>query len=234
MADGIYIAIGIVGIILFVLHNYKLTKKYNLTKKRQDTEKIFLKKYELTRLEIVYDPELCVPSGDSGIGRPKDLVVPKNELNLVIFSSKFLRPYPEMMGWDTTRIFSFSSSKGKNFPVFNLEPKRSSVIYDIKYDESSNFSLLFTLTAQNWTERTGFGMDTNQGENYNKVRDLFDNTDLQKILSIDMTELSKSQICIRSNGKRMFYFWHRCYVDAKRFAEVIPELKKLHNKYFDD
>ena len=226
MADGIYIAIGIVGIILFVLHNYKLTKK------RQDTEKIFLKKYELTRSEIVYDPELCLPS-NADIGRPKDLVISKNELNLVIFSSKFLRPYPQM-GWDTARIFSFSSSKGKDFPVFSLEPKRRSAIYDIKYDESSNFSLLFTLTAQNWTERTGFGMDTNQGENYNKVRDLFDNTDLQKTLLIDITELYKSQICIQSNGKRMFYFFHRCYVDTKRFTEVIPELKKLHNKYFDD
>ena len=226
MADGIYIAIGIVGIILFVLHNYKLTKK------RQDTEKIFLKKYELTRSEIVYDPELCLPSNDA-FGTPKDLVVSKNALNLAIFSCKFPRLYPQI-GWDTARIFSFSSSKGKDFPVFNLEPKRSSVIYDIKYDESSNFSLLFTLTAQNWTERTGFGMDTNQGENYNKVRDLFDNTDLQKTLLIDITELYKSQICIQSNGKRMFYFFHRCYVDTKRFTEVIPELKKLHNKYFDD
>ena len=87
MADGIYIAIGIVGIILFVLHNYKLTKK------RQDTEKIFLKKYELTRSEIVYDPELCVPSGEA-FGTLQDLVVSKNELNLAISSAKFIRPPP--------------------------------------------------------------------------------------------------------------------------------------------
>ena len=66
MADGIYIAIGVVGIILFVLHNYKLTKK------RQDTEKKYLKKYGLTHSEIVYDPELCLPSSEA-FGTLQDL-----------------------------------------------------------------------------------------------------------------------------------------------------------------
>ena len=226
MVDRIYIAIGIVGIILFVLHNYKLTKK------RQDSEKFFLKKYELTRSEIVYDPEFWLPS-HQGFRAAKDLVVSKNELNLAIFSYKFVRPYPQI-GWDAARIFSFSSSKGKEFPVFRLEPKRYFCVYDIKYDESSGFSKLFTLTAQNWTERTGFGMDTNQGENYNKVRELFENTDLQKHLLANMIQFYARPINIQSNGKRIFYYWTEWNVPIQKFEEVMPELKKLHIKYFDD
>lgn len=226
MVNGIYIAIGIVGIILVVLHNYKLTKK------RQDTENIFLKKYELTRSEIVYDPELCLPSDDA-FGTLKDLVVSKNALNLSIFSCKFPRLYPQI-GWDAARIFSFSSSKGKEFPVFRLEPKRYFCVYDIKYDESSGFSKLFTLTAQNWSERTGFGMDTNQGENYNKVRELFENTDLQKHLLANMIKFYARPINIQSNGKRIFYYWTEWNVPIQKFEEVMPVLKKLHIKYFDD
>jgi hypothetical protein len=226
MDDGIYIAIGILGVILFVLHNYKLTKK------RQDTEKKYLKKHGLTHSEIVYDPELCLPSSEA-FGTLQDLVVSNNELNLAISSSKFIRTYPQI-GWDTARIFSFSSSKGKEFPVFRLEPKRDFSMYDIKYDESSDFSKLFTLTAQNWTERTGFGMDTNQGENYNKVRELFENTALQKHLLAEMVQLYARPISIQSNGKRIFYYWTGWNVAVQRFEGVILELKKLHNKYFDD
>ena len=228
MVDRIYIEIGIVGIILFVLHNYKLTKK------RQDTENFFLNKYELTRSEIVYDPELCLPA-DEAFGRPRDLVVSKNELNLAIFSSKFFHLSPQGGGY-TARVFSFSSRKGKEFPVFKLEPKREGDFfrYDIKYDESSDFSKHFTLTAQNWTERTGFGMDTNQGGNYNKVRELFENTDLQKHLLADMIQLWARPISIQSNGKRIFYYWTEWNVAIQKFEEVIRELKKLHNEYFDD
>ena len=226
MDDGIYIAIGILGVILFVLHNYKLTKK------RQDTEKKYLKKHGLTHSEIVYDPELCLPSSEA-FGTLQDLVVSKNELNLAISSSKFIRTYPQI-GWDTARIFSFSSSKGKAFSVFRLEPKHDFSVHDIKYDKSSDFSKFFTLTAQNWTERTGFGMDTNQGENYNKVRELFKSIDLQKYLSADMIHLYSRPISIQSNGKRIFYYWTGWNVAIQRFEEVIPELKRLHNKYFDD
>ena len=107
-------------------------------------------------------------------------------------------------------------------------------MYDIKYDESSDFSKLFTLTAQNWTERTGFGMDTNQGENYNKVRELFENTALQKHLLAEMIQLCARPISIQSNGKRIFYYWTEWNVAVQRFEGVILELKKLHNKYFDD
>ena len=226
MFDRICIAIGIVGVILFVLHNYKLTKK------RQDTEKKYLKKYGLTHSEIAYDPELCLPSSES-FGTLQDLVVSKNELNLAIYSSKFIKPYPQI-GWDTARIFSFSSSKAKEFPVFRLEPKRYFRVYDIKYDESSDFSKLFTLTAQNWTERTGFGMDTNQGENYNKVRELFENTDLQKHLLANMIQFYARPISIQSNGKRIFYYWTEWNVAIQKFEEVMRELTKLHIKYFDD
>ena len=226
MVDGIYIAIGIVGIILFVLHNYKLTKT------RRGIEDFILNKNELYRSEIVDGPELCLPS-NSPHQKPKDLIVSKNELNLAIYSSKFIKPYPQI-GWDTARIFSFSSGKGKEFPVFRLEPKRDFSMYDIKYDESSDFSKLFTLTAQNWTERTGFGMDTNQGENYNKLRELFENTDLQKHLLADMIQLWARPISIQSNGKRIFYYWTEWNVAIQKFEEVIRELKKLHNEYFDD
>ena len=126
-----------------------------------------------------------------------------------------------------TRVFRFKSLKRNKFPKFIIKPERTldKLKDDIDYEESPEFSKNFFLTAQG------------DKDNENRVRELFQNRHLQDyLLSQGKPWIFKNKpklISIESNGDEIFYYWDDILISVEEFPEVISEIEKLHNDFFD-
>ena len=155
----------------------------------------------------------------------KSLILSKIDTNLAIFTWLV----PNYSSWNANqqevqvRVFSFASSKGNKFPLFNLQPEGfyGKFKTSIKYELHTDFSKSFYLTP------------LGGGENAKKVKELFDDPSLHEYLFSNMTAVFSKHINIESNGKRIFYYWDTHDMVVERFPEIIRELKTLHDKYFD-
>ena len=126
-----------------------------------------------------------------------------------------------------TRVFRFKSLKRNKFPKFIIKPERTldKLKDDIDYEESPEFSKNFFLTAQG------------DKDNENRVRELFQNRHLQDCLLSQgkpwIFENKPKLISIESNGDEIFYYWDDFRMSVEEFPEVISEIEKLHNDFFD-
>lgn len=126
-----------------------------------------------------------------------------------------------------TRVFRFKSLKRNKFPKFIIKPERTldKLKDDIDYEESPEFSKNFFLTAQG------------DKDNENRVKKLFQNRHLQDCLLSQgkpwIFENKPKLISIESNGDEIFYYWDGFRMSIEEFPEVISEIEKLHNDFFD-
>jgi len=218
-------SIGLVTFVLVFLAAIHFSKK-----RRFRVEEALLTDYHLNRTALIINddnPIIDMPSRKIKTGMFKNLILSKIDTNLAIFT--WLVPFTNYSSWSAdqqevqVRVFSFASSKGNKFPLFNLQPEGfyGKFKTSIKYELHTDFSKSFYLTP------------LGGGENAKKVKELFDDPSIHEYLFSNMTAVFSKHINIESNGKRIFYYWDTHDMVVERFPEIIRELKTLHDKYFD-